>query len=73
MFMKFRELVSVIDEGAYISLDDGIGLIEGVPQLDDSGADVDMGCDSLSIRLLTAARISSRDALLRIKPSSCVD
>lgn len=81
IFITFREFMSDIEENACIStwtLLDGIGLIDdaeddGAPQLDDSGADVDIGSDNPSIRLLTATRISSRDALLRIKASSCVD
>lgn len=81
IFITFREFVSDIEENACISiwpLLDGIGLIDdaeddGAPQLDDSGADVDIGSDNPSIRLLTATRISSRDALLRIKLSNCVD
>lgn len=81
MFITLREFVSDNEENACISiwpLLDGIGLIDdadddGAPQLDDSGADADTGCDNLSIRLLTATRISSIDALLRIKASSCVD
>lgn len=81
MFITFREFISDIAENACIStwpLLDGIGLTDdavddGAPQLDDSGADVEIGSDNPSIRLLTATRISSRDALLRIKASSCVD